>query len=192
MTHSPKDRSAAVATVQRLRNAAVAVAAIVLSVALVIGLKSPASSTSLAALAEEAVPLNVALQNGRPTVIEFYANWCTSCQAMASDMAALNKEYGDRINFVMLNVDNDKWLPEMTAYRIDGIPHFVFLNDGGETVAGLLGEQPQVVMAADLDALVAHEPIPYQQRQGQLSEIREAPAVTLQTGPRDHGQSVAQ
>ncbi|MEO0406136.1 MAG: thioredoxin domain-containing protein [Cyanobacteria bacterium P01_A01_bin.135] len=188
MTNPLEDRSAAVALSQRLRNAVIAVAAVILSVALVIGLRSPASSTSLAALAAESVPLDAALTNDRPSMIEFYANWCTSCQAMAPDMATLKAEYGDRIDFVMLNVDNDKWLPEMTAYRIDGIPHFVFLNQQGESVASLLGEQPQTVMAADLEALASQQTLPYQQRQGPLSGIQEAPAVMAQPGPRDHGQ----
>ncbi len=189
MTNPLEDRSAALATAQKLRNAAIAVAAIVLSVALVVGLRSPASSMSLAALAEASTPLEVALQSDRPTLMEFYANWCTSCQAMAPDMAALKQEYGDRVNFVMLNVDNDKWLPEMTTYQVDGIPQFVFLNAQGEAVAGLLGEQPQIIMAADLEALVAQQPIPHQQRQGALSAIQETPTVTVQPGPRDHGAS---
>ena len=33
------------------------------------------ASPSLASLEQQSVPLEVALKNGRPTMIEFYANW---------------------------------------------------------------------------------------------------------------------
>ncbi|MGF1515798.1 MAG: thioredoxin domain-containing protein [Elainellaceae cyanobacterium] len=190
MTNSLEDRAAAVATAQKLRNAAIAVAAVVLSVALVIGLRNPASATSLAALAETSTPFEAALQNDRPSLVEFYANWCTSCQAMAPDMAELKQTYGDRVNFVMLNVDNDKWLPEMTTYRVDGIPHFIFLDQQGRAVADLLGEQPQIIMAADLEALAAQQSLPHQQRRGRLSEVQEQPTLVVQPGPRDHGAAL--
>ena len=46
---------------------------------------------------------------------------------MAPDIQQLKDSYAGRVNFVMLNVDNTKWLPEMLNYRVDGIPHFEFL-----------------------------------------------------------------
>jgi len=53
--------------------------------------------------------------NGKPTLIEFYANWCS--QAMAPIW--LTAKYPDSVNFVMLNVDNTKWLPEILKYLVE-------------------------------------------------------------------------
>ncbi len=177
----------------RLRNFLVALAAIVLSVALFLGFRSETGSVSLTAMAEAAVPLEAALGNDRPTLIEFYANWCTSCQAMAPQLQQLKQTYGDRVNFVMLNVDNTKWLPEVLHYRVDGIPHFVYLDAQSKTVAQAIGEQPQAVIAANLVALVEGTPLPYsQQTEGQTSTFT-APAANPSksaTDPRSHGSQV--
>ena len=105
-----------------VRNITLAIAAVVLSVALFLGLQTETSSTSLESQVKKATALEVALNNNKPTLTEFYADWCTSCQAMAGDLAEIKANYGDRVNFVMLNVDNTKWLPEMLRYRVDGIP----------------------------------------------------------------------
>ena len=112
-----------------VRNIIIAIAAVILSVALFLGLQTEASNSSLESQVQQSTPLSVALNNHKPTLTEFYADWCTSCQAMAGDLAQIKAEYGDRLNFVMLNVDNTKWLPEMLRYRVDGIPHFLFMNE---------------------------------------------------------------
>lgn len=149
-------------TGNRLRNWAIAIAAIILSAALALGLRTDARGTSLTALAAAAVPFDEALANGKPTLVEFYADWCTTCQAMAADMQSLKGDYGDRVNFSMLNVDNGKWLPEILSYRVDGIPHFVYLDAQGQTQGEAIGEQPRSVLAANLAALIAQQvPLPY-------------------------------
>lgn len=176
---------------KRVRNLVIVLVAIALSVSLFLGLRTESNSVSLATLDEESTPLEVALSNGKPTLMEFYANWCTVCQAMAPDIGQMKQQYADSLNFVMLNVDNTKWLPEMLKYRVDGIPHFVFLNSKGEAIAQTIGEQPRTVMATNLEALVAGLPLPYAQAGGQVSKF-EAPVAPSSGAddPRRHGSQV--
>lgn len=126
-THSPISSQKLESTSgTRLRNFVIAMVAIALSVALFLGLGTQTPEASLAKLDQGSTPLELALTNGKPTLMEFYANWCTVCQKMAPDMQQLETQYADKVNFVMLNVDNTKWLPELLKYQVDGIPHFLF------------------------------------------------------------------
>ncbi|MEL7007647.1 MAG: thioredoxin family protein [Cyanobacteria bacterium J06588_4] len=174
-----------------VRNIVIAIAAVVLSVALFLGLQTETNGTSLDAQVKKSTALDVALTNSKPTLTEFYADWCTSCQAMAGDLAQLKESYGDRVNFVMLNVDNTKWLPEMLRYRVDGIPHFLFMDAQGDAIAEAIGEQPKSILEADLDALIANNPIPYANKKGAISQVEAKVTVTDDTtDTRSHGATV--
>ena len=173
-----------------VRNIVIAIAVIILSVALFLGLQTQTSSTSLDSQVKKSVALDVAMNNSKPTLTEFYADWCASCQAMAGDLAQLKSSYGDRVNFVMLNVDNTKWLPEMLRYRVDGIPHFLFMDAQGNAIAEAIGEQPKSILEADLDALIANNPIPYANKKGQISPVESRVTVTDTSDPRSHGTTV--
>ncbi len=174
-----------------VRNIVIAIAAVVLSVALFLGLQTETSSTSLESQVKQSTSLEMALNNNKPTLTEFYADWCTSCQAMAGDLAQIKAAYGDRVNFVMLNVDNSKWLPEMLRYRVDGIPHFLFMDNQGNAIAEAIGEQPRNILEADLDALIANNSIPYANKRGQISPVEAKVKITDDnTDPRSHGAKV--
>jgi len=176
---------------KRVRNLLIVLVAIALSVALFLAFQTQNKAVSLTTLDKQSTPIEVALSNGKPTLIEFYANWCTSCQAMAPDIAQLEQQYADSVNFVMLNVDNTKWLPEILKYRVDGIPHFVFLNSNGEAIAQTIGEQPHTIMATNIEALVAGSPLPYAQSSGQVSKFAAPVApVSGSDDPRLHGSQV--
>jgi len=188
----PSNSAPALISATKLRNVIIAVAVVVLTTVLVLGARLQTQVPTLQSLASTAVPLETALANGKPTFLEFYADWCTSCQAMVPDMARLRQRYSDRLNFVMLNVDNDKWLPELLTYRVDGIPHFVYFNSTGDTLAEAIGEQPLEILTANIEALINATPLPFgNPLEGNLSELK-APFATALEGetadPRSHGQ----
>ncbi|MBW4631747.1 MAG: thioredoxin family protein [Iphinoe sp. HA4291-MV1] len=188
--HSPEKSESKVGA--RVRNFLIAIVAIALSIALVLGLRTETTSATLSQLDEQSTPLEVALTNTKPSFIEFYANWCSVCQKMAPDIAQLEQQYADKVNFVMLNVDNTKWLPEMLRYRVDGIPHFVYLNKDGEAIAQAIGDQPRTIMSSNLEALVADSPLPYAQASGRVSQFNAPVAPTsTQDDPRSHGRVVS-
>ncbi len=192
MNVNPSEPTNSSSLAMRLRNFIIVLVAIALSVTIFIGLRTETSSVSLNEMAETATPLDVALSNDNPTLVEFYANWCTVCQAMAPELEEIRQKYAQNTNFVMLNVDNSKWLPELVKYRVDGIPHFVFLDREGTEVGQTIGEIPKSVMAANIEALVAGSFLPYNGTVGQGSEFNAtvAPIKASQADPRVHGSQV--
>lgn len=178
---------------KRVRNLVVVAIASILTIAIVLGFQTRSPAASLSEMAEDSVPLKNALANGKPTLIEFYANWCTSCQLMAPDIQDLKTNYGGRVNFVMLNVDNTKWLPEMLNYRVDGIPHFEFLAADSFEKGAAIGELPRAILAENLDALISKSPLPYAQISGTVSEVDTTTNPVNGNGsadPRSHGAQV--
>lgn len=178
---------------KRVRNLVVVAIAALLSLAIILGLQTRSPAASLSEMAKASIPLDAAMANGKPTLIEFYANWCTSCQAMAGDIQQLKGQYDSKVNFVMLNVDNTKWLPEMLNYRVDGIPHFEFLTAGSVEKGSAIGEMPRTILAENIEALIKKQPLPHAQVSGKLSDIDTAPnPIKSQSGsdPRSHGAQV--
>ena len=126
------------------------------------------SIATLRAMERQSLPLPVALRNGRPTVVDFYADWCENCMVMAPRVAALERQYGERVNFVTLNGDdplgdNDALV---SLFRVDGIPHFAFISGNGDVETALIGDVPVAVFAAELNALLESSgpllhPLPY-------------------------------
>jgi thioredoxin-like negative regulator of GroEL len=175
----------------KFQNIIVVIVAVLLAVALFFGQRLQQGNNSLAAQAAVATPIDMAIASGRPTLMEFYADWCGSCKAMAPNLANIKKDYAGKIDFAMLNVDNTKWLPEIEKYRVDGIPHFVFFDRRGQTLGEVIGEQPESVMRSTLDAILADRIKPENASQAiELQEGQTSPMTTESiakpSDPRSH------
>ncbi|GMH23758.1 hypothetical protein Nepgr_025601 [Nepenthes gracilis] len=142
---------------------------------------------SLKDLSATALPYEEALMNGKPTVVEFYADWCEVCRELAPEVYTVEQQYKDRVNFVMLNVDNTKWEQELDEFGVEGIPHFAFLDRDGNEEGNVVGRLPRKYLIENVDALARGEAsIPHARVVGQYSST-ETRKVHQVVDPRSHG-----
>ncbi|KAJ8532548.1 hypothetical protein K7X08_012471 [Anisodus acutangulus] len=142
---------------------------------------------SLKDITAAALPYEEALNNGKPTVVEFYADWCEVCRELAPDVYKVEQQYKDRVNFVMLNVDNTKWEQELDEFGVEGIPHFAFLDKNGNEEGNVVGRLPRQYLLENVDALArGEESIPYARAVGQYTSA-EKRKVHQVSDPRSHG-----
>ncbi len=80
------------------------------------------------------------LDSSQLSVIDFWAEWCGPCRAIAPLMEELAKEYDGRVNVGKVNVDHN---PQVSMnYGITSIPAILFVK-GGQVVDKLVGAQPK-------------------------------------------------
>mmetsp|Transcript_29090 Transcript_29090/g.41602 ORF Transcript_29090/g.41602 Transcript_29090/m.41602 type:complete len:298 (+) Transcript_29090:135-1028(+) len=158
----------------KLRNVIIAVSSFAFAIANYCWqLTHPVTAVSiLVSMENKSAPLTSIGNNGKPTVIDFWAPWCSNCKVAAPTLQAVEKQYGDSVNFIMVNGDDGKNWPLIQLFGVDAIPHLALLSDEGDVETALIGPMSRNVLRADLDALltkrdnceaapVCHEELPY-------------------------------
>ncbi|MFU8885946.1 MAG: thioredoxin domain-containing protein [Cyanobacteriota bacterium] len=150
----------------------------------------------LEALARRSPDLSVALTNGTPTIVEFYADWCEACRSMAPAMETIEAQHRGKLDVVLLNVDNPRWQPELERYAVNGIPQLELFNASGDAVGRSIGARSSAELQALTGALMAGTPLPALAGVGAVSSLEPtdsgAPVATqpdaaTMAGPRSHG-----
>ena len=96
----------------------------------------------------------IAFTNGKPTYLEFYAEWCEICREMAPEVAELKKDFDNEINFVFLNVDNPKWDKFIKEFKVNGIPQINIIDSNSKLLATLTGLQEENTLKESINYLI--------------------------------------
>lgn len=74
--------------------------------------------------------------------VKFSATWCKPCKNMIPIVDKLEKEFGDRVKFIRVDVDDED--PSLTKkYMIRSVPLVILFRDGEEVarIDGLYREE---------------------------------------------------
>lgn len=113
-------------------------------------------------------PISLKDYQGKPVFINVWASWCPPCQAETPDLVQAYAKYGDKVQFIGVNLTSQDSLPDVTAfidkyeikypialdtkgavaqqYQTQAIPTSFFINRQGVIVERYVGAiTPQVL-----------------------------------------------
>ena len=143
------------------------------------------STYLLKSFGELSVNPEIAFKNNKPTFLEFYAEWCEVCKDMAPKVSALKEEYEKDINFVFLNVDNQKWENYIRKFDVNGIPQINLFDRDGTLKQTLIGKQEELTIRESIAYLENEVESQQEIFNSEFSAINEN--TKHEISPRSHG-----
>lgn len=114
---------------------------------------------------------------GKPTVVNFWATWCPPCVSELPHFEKLYKEYSDKVNFMIVNIDGpgddavkkaEEFIKDgnysfpiyydlnadgVKAYAVRSIPLTLFIGADGNVIATQLGSMNEKVLRTYLEKI---------------------------------------
>ena len=91
---------------------------------------------------------NEVLKSTTPVLVDFWAEWCGPCKAIAPIVKEIADDNGDKLKVVKINIDESPQTPG--TYGIRSIPTILMFKDG-QVVSQLTGARPK----GDFEEMVA-------------------------------------
>jgi thioredoxin 1 len=93
----------------------------------------------------------VVLKSSTPVLVDFWAEWCGPCRAVAPILEEISNEYAGKIKIVKLNTDEEGSVA--MKYGISSIPT-MNLFVGGEVVKSIVGARPKPAILRELSEYI--------------------------------------
>ena len=93
------------------------------------------------------------LTSPRPVLVEFTADWCPPCRALAPILDEIAREQADRLTVVTLNTDDN---PRVAGhFAVMSLPTLILFRDG-QPVKKLIGARPKAALMRELTPHLAN------------------------------------
>lgn len=87
------------------------------------------------------------IKSDRPTLVDFFAEWCGPCKMMKPILEELKAKVGERVK--ILKVDVDKAQQAASTYQIQGVPTLILFKN-----SKIVWRQSGVATVSDLERVI--------------------------------------
>ncbi len=81
------------------------------------------------------------LSKNKVVLVDFFAEWCGPCKAMAPVLKEVKEELADQVAIIKIDVDKNQ--PLSSTYNVRGVPTLILFVDGQQKwrQSGVLSKQ---------------------------------------------------
>ena len=84
-----------------------------------------------------------------PVLVDFWADWCGPCKAIAPALEEIGAEYAGKLTVAKVNIDENPVTPN--NYAVRGIPTLILFKDG-KPVSTKVGAAPKSALKSWVDS----------------------------------------
>ena len=94
---------------------------------------------------------NDVLESKEPVLVDFWAEWCGPCKAIAPSLEEISDEMANKLKVVKINVDENPTTSQ--AYSIRSIPALMIFKNG-EKVSEKMGALPKSALESWVNEII--------------------------------------